>query len=217
MITHKRRITMNIAIIKALLLIAAVGHIICWRCDWLITCTPNGRFDFRALNDNEKLSKIFDGTPEKNSLISMLLGSAALAMSLFGFIGIYEWMKQFSAVYSALIIVSAVIFTVIGTGHHIFCGAVEWIYIKLGRTEDARTLIIDLFKKTSVTMYVCYAGLLVFAVSFFIAVVSGSTDLPRWCCIFNTLPIFLVLSPFKIVGTGNLANALMFLGLFFVI
>lgn len=208
---------MTTAMIKALLLTAAVGHIICQRCDWLITCTPNGRFDFHALDDNEKLSRLFDGTPEKNSLISMLLGTAALAMSLFGFIGIYEWMKQFSAVYSAVIIVSAVLFTVVGTGHHIFCGAVEWIYIKLGRTEETRKLILDLFKKTSVTMYVCYLGLLVFAVTFFIAVVSGATELPRWCCIFNTLPIFIVLSPFKIVGTGNVANAIMFLGLFFVI
>ena len=108
---------MTTAMIKALLLTAAVGHIICQRCDWLITCTPKGRFDFHALDDNEKLSRLFDGTPEKNSLISMLLGTAALAMSLFGFIGIYEWMKQFSAVYSAVIIVSAVLFTVVGTGN----------------------------------------------------------------------------------------------------
>ena len=66
-------------------------------------------------------------------------------------------------------------------------------------------------------MYVCYTGLLVFAVTFFIAVVTGVTDLPRWACIFNTLPLFLVLTPFKLVGTGNIANALMYLGLFIFI
>jgi hypothetical protein len=46
-------------------------------------------------------------------------------------------------------------------------------------------------------------------------VVTGNTSLPRWACIFNTLPAFLLLAPTKIPAKGNIANAFMFIGLTF--
>lgn len=76
-----------------------------------------------------------------------------------------------------------------------------------------RQAILEFFKKASATMIVCYIGALVFCVTFLITVVSGVTPLPRWACICNLLPIFIVLTPFHIVGTFNLASAVMFLGL----
>jgi hypothetical protein len=95
----------------------------------------------------------------------------------------------------------------------VICGLVEWLYIKLGRTDDARKAVLDFFKKTSATMIVCYTGLLIFSVALFIAVFTGTTTLPKWACIFNTLPLFLIISPFKVAGSGNIVNAAMFLAL----
>lgn len=66
-------------------------------------------------------------------------------------------------------------------------------------------------------MFLCYLGLLVFALSLLVAVVSGITSLPRWVCLCNTLPLFLLLSPLRIVGTMNLVSGAMFLGLFVLI
>lgn len=43
-------------------------------------------------------------------------------------------------------------------------------------------------------------------------VVTGKTYIPRWACVFNTLPVFLILAPTKIPAKGNIANAFMFLG-----
>lgn len=104
-----------------------------------------------------------------------------------------------------------------GVVHHVFCGTVEWFYLRFGCTEDARQGILEFFKKTSSTMLACFVGFLVFSITLFAAVVLGWTPLPRWACIFNVLPIFLVMAPFRIVGTLNLAGALMFAGLFFLI
>ena len=87
----------------------------------------------------------------------------------------------------------------------------------MGKTEEARQTIVEFFGKTSSTMYVCYVGLLIFAVTLFVAVVSGTTSLPAWACVFNALPLFLVLAPFRIVGTGNLVNATVFLALFILL
>lgn len=204
-------------ITKLLLFTAFIGDLICWRCDWIITYTPSGRFKIDDLQDNNRLSETFRTAPLKRPLGSMLFGVLALAMIFCGYLGLYEWMKQYSMMYAAIIMAAAIVFIVPGTAHHIFCGVVEWLYIRLGRTEEARKVILELFKKTSVTMAACYVGLLVFSVSFFIAVVSGITPLPRWVCVFNILPIFIVLSPFRIAGTGNIAGAVMFAGLFFFI
>lgn len=44
-------------------------------------------------------------------------------------------------------------------------------------------------------------------------VVNRKTYIPRWACVFNTLPAFLILAPTKIPAKGNIANAFMFLGL----
>ena len=163
------------------------------------------------------MSELFDGMSLKNPLISMLLGVAALTMIFLGYFGLYEWMKQFSAGYAGIMIVSAIVYLISGTAHHVFCGAVEWFYIRLGRTEEARQTVLEFFKKTSATMYIYLIGVLIFSITFLIAVVTGQTNLPQWSCIFNILPLFLVLLPFRIAGTGNLAGAVMFLGLFILV
>ena len=96
--------------------------------------------------------------------------------------------------------------------HHVLCGATEWFYVRLGRTDDALNVIMDFFKRTSPAA-IAYAGLLVFDILLFVMVVTGKTVIPRWACVFNTLPAFLILAPTKIPAKGNIANAFMFLGL----
>ena len=86
-------------------------------------------------------------------------------------------------------------------------------YVCTGRTEDAFNAVIKLFKDTSATMIACYLGWAVFGIVLFIAVIIGITDIPRWACIFNIVPLFLVTFPFHIGGMGNWCGAAMFIGL----
>jgi hypothetical protein len=44
-------------------------------------------------------------------------------------------------------------------------------------------------------------------------VASGRTSLPQWACIFNTLPLMVVLTPTKLPAKGNIAGAIMYIGL----
>jgi len=199
--------------LKLCLLTAFFGHLICWYCDCLITYTPSGRFSAKLLNDNEQLSALLKGMPLNRAMRSIVLGIFALIMSFCGFLALSDWMRQFSSVYAVIMLIGAVLFTTCVIPHHVICGLVEWLYIKLGRTNEARKVVLEFFKKTSATMIVCYIGLLIFSVTFFKAVLTGTTTLPKWACIFNTLPLFILLSPFKLAGSGNIANALMFLAL----
>ena len=147
----------------------------------------------------------------------MLLGVLALLMSCGGYFALYLWMRQFSIAAAVIMLIAAAVFYIPGTAHHIFCGVAEWFYIRMGMTENAREAIADFFKKTSVTMVVCYMGLIVLSITLFVMVVTGSTTLPSWACIFNILLIASVLFPLRIGGAGNWAGAAMFLGLIFLI
>ena len=110
------------------------------------------------MKDNQKLSELFDGMPLRNSVLSMVLGCLAMCMMFFGYMAIYNWIKLYSPVHAALILFSIGLIFTFGMAHHVLCGVPEWLYVKLGRTEEAREIITELFKKTSVTMIVCYAG-----------------------------------------------------------
>lgn len=203
--------------VKFMLLLAMAGHILCWYCDRLISYAPGGRFSADALKDNDKMSKMYSGQPLKKPELSMLLGTAAMTMELFGYLAIAEWMRQFSAVYAAILGAAAIAAFIPGVVHHVFCGAVEWFYVRFGCTEEAREAIFEFFKKTSPVMLACAAGLLVMSAALFIAVITDTTSLPRWACVFNTVVVFAALAPLRIVGTLNLAGAVMFLGLFIFI
>lgn len=205
------------SLIKILFLIAIIGHILCGVCDCLLTYVPGGKFGAEQLSDNDKLKATFSKMPLKNPLLSMLLGVLAMLMFSAGYYGIYLWLKEYSVTLAVIVLISSAVFIIPGVAHHVFCGAAEWFYIKMGMTEEARQTIIKFFKDTSSTMIVCYLGMAVFAVTLFIAVVTGKTDLPRCACIFNSALLYIPLFPLRIGGTGNWVGAIMFLGLFALI
>ena len=201
--------------IQILFLIAIAGHLLCGYCDCLLTYVPGGKkFGAKQLKDKKLMAETFEKMPLKNPLLSMLLGCLALFMCSAGYYGIYLWMKDFSETYAVIILISSALFIVVGTAHHILCGVAEWMYVRMGRTEEAFHAVIKLFKDTSATMIACYLGWGVFGIIMLIAVITGITDIPRWACIFNIVPLFLVAFPFHIGGMGNWCGATMFIGLF---
>ena len=204
--------------IKVLFLIAVVGHLLCGYCDILLTYIPGGeKFDFTKMKSNEAMAKTFVKMPLRNPRISMVLGVFALLMEGCGFYGLCLWMKQFSTPASIVMLIGVALFLVMGTAHHVLCGVAEWMYVKMGCTDEIREAVVKLFKDTSITMIVCYLGFLLIGVTFFVAVVAGMTPLPRWACVFNILPLMLVLFPLRVGGAGNWAGAIMFVGLYYLL
>lgn len=155
---------MSLTAIKICLLLGAIGHVLCRHCDCIITYTPGGRFDFGMLQDNTKMAALFENAPLKNPLVSILLGVASMTVELLGYLALCSWMQQFSPVAAGIMLVCTVVMFVPGVVHHVFCGTVEWFYIRFGRTEEARQVILEFFKKTMSTMLACFVGFLVFSV-----------------------------------------------------
>lgn len=197
---------------KIALIIACIGHIICGITDCMLAYMKNGRFEFSDVKDNKKMQKVFEGASLKQIELAMLIGVFALFMTAFGYIGVSKLICENSPVVGYIMLGASVFFIVLIAAHHVLCGATEWFYVRLGRTGDALEAIMDFFKRTSPAA-IAYAGLLVFDILLFVMVVTGKTCIPRWACVFNTLPVFLILAPTKIPAKGNIANAFMFLGL----
>lgn len=198
---------------KIMLITAMLGHIICWVCDYIISRTPNGRFGLADLKDNEKLSARFENMKTSRQINSILWGIPALAMQVCGYFAIADSIRVSAPICAMVMAVSAVIYISFGVAHHIICGIIEWVYIKFDRTEKARQTILDFFKKTSVTMIAAYVGLIIVSAALFVAIITGRATAPAWACVFNAVLFFIVLTPFKTIGTGNIAGALTFLGL----
>ena len=185
-----------------MLLIACVGHVLCGICDCLLGYSPSGRLDLKsALKDPVKL-------------ISIILGVYAITAFGFGYLGLSRWMEDYSKIASVIMYISAVFFLISIVVHHIICGLVEWLYVRMGRTDEARTVALEFQMKTIATMFVGYLGLVIYVITLFVMVVMGRTTLPVWTCIFNTLPLMLLLSITKLPAKGNIAGAIMYLGLF---
>ena len=126
-------------------------------------------------------------------------------------------MRDYSGMAANIMFISTVVFLVSIVVHHVICGIVEWGYIRLGRTDEARTVMLELQKKTIATMLTGYSGWLAFLITLFVMVVRGKTGLPIWGCVFNTAIIMLLIAPTKIPAKGNVAGAIMFIGLFFIL
>lgn len=204
--------------LKTVLFIALLGHLLCGICDCLLSYSPSGRLDLvGVLKDAQKMRDEFRDLPLSWPMASILLGVLAITMFGFGYLEMSRWMAQFSETASAIMYISSVVFLIPIVVHHITCGLVEWLYIRLGRTDEAREVALEFQIKTIATMFIGYLGLAVFLITMFVMVVTGRTSLPQWACIFNTLPLMILLAFTKLPAKGNIAGLLMYLGLFILI
>lgn len=60
---------------------------------------------------------------------------------------------QFSKLWAGLMLARCVLFFLPGVAHHVFCGALEWFYLRLVRTEEAREVVVFFFKGTSAAIF----------------------------------------------------------------
>ena len=136
---------MSVTLLKCLLLLACAAHLALLYCDRIITLLDGGRFDFRLLNDNEKLSAVMGATPTERPLRSMVLGAFAMTAAMPAYLALGAWVLPQSPVCGALMLADGILFLLPGVAHHVLCGAVEWFYLRMNKTEKARAAIVEFF------------------------------------------------------------------------
>ena len=202
---------------KIFMIMALIGHILCGISDCLLIYAPNGKVDLINFKDYKKSREAFRGMPLKNLSIAMFLGVVAMTFEIFGYLAVCDWIRQYSETYYLIMYIATIVMFINLALHHLFCCLVEWFFVKLDLTEEALKAVWDFFKTTCYTMYLGYLGMVVFAVAFLIAVITGKTTLPIWACIFNLIPLAIVIMPTKLPAKANVIGAIMFVGLIFLI
>lgn len=199
---------MSLIILKIMLVLGIIGHVLNMYCDRILSIFPNGMLKMEDLQDigNEgKMVKLMEEVSENIPMRSAILGAFALMLEFLRYFPITAYIYEYSKWIGSSLFIAIVLFITIGVAHHVKYDLVEWVFLKLGRDDKAKSLMVDLYNSVPITK-ICYIGYLVFIITLIFAIASGVTALPIWAVIFTILPIFLVLASFRIIGTLHISD-----------
>lgn len=198
---------MSLTILKTMLALGIVGHALNMYCDRILSVFPNGVLkleNLKDIGDVAKMAKLMEGVSEKVPMRSAILGAFALTLEFLGYFSITVYIYGYSRLFGSILFIAIVLFVMIGIAHHVKYGLAEWVFLKLGRDDKAQSLMVDLYNSAPVTK-ICYAGYIVFIIALILAIVSGGAAVPIWSVVFTVLPVFIVLAPFRIIGTLHIS------------
>ena len=198
---------MSSTILKLMLLLGIIGHACNMYCDRILSIFPNGQLkleNFKDLTNEKKMAHLLDGVSSKIPMRSAILGAFSLFLQFLGYFSLSAYMYGHSRLYGSILFVSIAFFIVLGTAHHVKYALTEYVFLKLGRDTKAHGLMLDLFNSAPITKR-CYLAYLLFVITLIVAIVTGTAAFPIWAVIFTILPIFILLFPFRIIGTLHIA------------
>ena len=190
-----------------MLVLGIIGHGLNMYCDRVLSVFPNGKLTLASMNDLDdykKLAHIMEGVPAKLAMRSAILGAFSLVLQFLGYTALSAYIYQHSTVYGTIMFLVIALFIVVGTAHHVKYALSEYLFIKLGRDKNAHAVMMDLFNAAPITR-ICYVSYIVFIITMIVAVLTGTAAVPLWAAIFTILPIFIIMFPFRIIGTLHIA------------
>ena len=158
--------------LKISLFAAVIGHILCGICDCLLSYGPKGRLDLKCIKTPELMKREFSRMPPSNPMCSVILGTFSIMLFAFGYLAVSNWMYGHSKFCGTIMLISSVVFIVPIVVHHVICGFVEWFYIKMERTVEARDAVLTFQKQTVSAMIAGYFGLFAFAMTLLVGIAT---------------------------------------------
>lgn len=205
-------------ILKIGLVLGMFGHAINLWCDRALSITPNGRITLATMKeiDNPKgMAKLYKGVDASVPMKSAVFGVMSLVLQFFGYFSITYFVWTFSEVFGIVLFAGSVVFAILGSGHHMKYALGVWMFIKGGRNEKAYELLSGLYHGGNATK-LAYFGYIIYIAALIASICTGVCGLPLWALIFTILPIFILLFPFKIIGSLHISAIITFLGWIFL-
>lgn len=210
---------MTVTMIKVMIALGIIGHGINLYCDRILSIFPNGTIKFDNIKEIEKdgvMAKIMEGVPAAVPMRSGVLGAFALVLEFLSYFALSVYTFERSQVLGAVMFVAIAFSCIVGAAYHVKCAFAEYIFVKLGRDNRAKEIMIDLYKSAPI-LRLCGVGLFVYIVALIVGIVTGIIGFPLWALIFTVLPIIIVMFPLRIVGTMHIAAMVSMLGWIFLI
>lgn len=198
---------MSLTVFRILLALGIAGHAINLYCDRILCVFPNGKLmlsNMKDIKEDGKMAKLMEGVSEKVPMRSAVLGAFALFLQFLGYFSIAAYIYEHSRAAGAVMFFSLSFFIIIGTAHHVKTALMEYVFLKLDRDERGKNLMLDMLNSAPVTR-ICFLGYIVFVITLIVAIVTGIATFPIWAVIFTVLPVFILLFPFRIIGTLHIS------------
>ena len=197
-------------IIRLLLVLGILGHAITLYCDRILSIFPHGRLmlkNIQKLRESNFAANLMEGVSPRVPLRSGVLGVFSIVLEFCGYSAMAAYVFQQTRVFGVILFYCTVYSCIVSSAYHLKCGLAQYVFLKYNRTEQAKTIILDLMD-CGPALRSCFVTLLAYMVVLFAAIVTGAIGFPVWAVIFTILPLFAALYPFQIIGTLHIAAML---------
>ena len=204
-------------VVKLAMAAGMIGHLLGCLYRYLNSHSLLGKVDAHGTENEEELLDVLTLIPSEytyGAVMVQFLSSVLLAIGYFGLCG---WMSHYSGIAFVLMSVCAPLYLVSSLLINLFKEIMVWFSSDFKENKDLYESFKELHSSDGFAVLGLAAGYLVFFISMFIAVVSGSTNLPRWACLFNALLLRIPFILFRKLSSGDITGTIMFLGLLFLI
>ncbi len=191
------------SILQIMLVVGIIGHGLNLYCDRTLSIFPNGKLmiaNIQKIREGDYAAKLMEGVSPSVPLRSGVWGVFAIFMEYFGYLAMATYAYQRAPVIGVILFLATTYSCIISSAYHVKCGLAEYVFLKNGCDERAKETMLDLMD-CGPALRSCFVSLLVYIVTMMVAIVTGAIGFPLWAVIFTTLPIFILLYPFKIIGS----------------
>lgn len=206
-------------ILYILLALGIIGHAINIYCDRILSIFPNGTLklaNYSKLKEGDYAAKLMEGVSPNVPMRSGVLGVFAIVLEFCGYAALAAYAYQKAPVYGAILFAGTTFACIVSSAYHLKCGLAEYMFLKYGRDERAKGMMLDLMG-SGASLRLCSLGMLAFYVTLMAAIITGAIGFPIWALVFTILPIFIVMFPLQIVGMLHIAAMVSMLGWMFLI
>ena len=195
-------------VFKIMLIAGILGHAVNMYCDRILSIFPNGTLklaNMQKIREGDFAAKLMEGVSPSVPLRSGVLGVFSIVLEFFGYAALAAYTYQQAPVFGAVMFAGTVFSCIVSSAYHLKCALAEYMFLKYGRDEKAKEMMLDLMG-CGPALRGCYLGLLVYIITLIAAIVTGAVGFPIWAVIFTIVPIFILMFPFQIIGTLHIAS-----------
>ena len=179
-------------ILYILLALGIIGHAINMYCDRILSIFPNGTLklaNYSKLKDGDYAAKLMEGVSPSVPMRSGVLGVFAIVLEFCGYAALAAYAYQKAPVYGAILFVGTTFACIVSSAYHLKCGLAEYMFLKYGRDERAKGMMLDLMG-SGASLRLCSLGMITFYITLMVAIITGAIGFPIWALVFMIFPIF---------------------------
>jgi len=123
--------------------------------------------------------KKLEGVSPSVPMRSGVLGVFAIVLEFCGYAALAAYAYQKAPVYGAILFAGTTFACSVSSAYHLKCGLAEYMFLKYGRDERAKGMMLDLMG-SGASLRLCSLGMITFYITLMVAIITGAIGFPIW-------------------------------------